>query len=264
MLKKIIIALFLHLMCIIYISAQLRTFNDIFPDLGRDELSAVFNENGLIKTNSKTNGLKITEENKTAIGIDPVILNKVLSMDPGYLVESISVISGNPEEVTLLDIYNALGNIRNLKGRLYSSFTRKQLVPLFEDATRILSEKHTTPIPDPPPSKDVPSEETVYLKLKDVNFGNSYYRGEVKLYQKGICYTLVNFKNLSYLFVPIIKEGNFIALLYFEPIKEGVLIYGFAGVNISDFFASKIDVKSAIRKRLTVITSWAADGIQKQ
>jgi len=264
MLRKIIIALFFHLMCIVYISAQLRTFNDIFPDLSRKELSAVFNETGLIRTNSKSNGFDIIGSNKSAVGIDPAIINTVLSIDPGYLVESISVIPGNQEEVTLLDVYNALGNIRNLKGRLYSSFTKKQLVPLFEDATRIMSEKQTTPIPDPPPSIFVPSGETVYLKLKDINFGNSYYRGEVKLVQKGLCYTLTNIKNLSYLFVPVIKEGNFIALLYFELISEGLLIYGFAGINISDFFASKIDVNSAIRKRLAVITSWAADGIQKQ
>jgi hypothetical protein len=264
MLKKIIIALFFFMMCVIYSYAQVRAFNDIFPNLDRDERSAVFTENGFVKTNSKTSGFDIKSGNKSSVGIDPVIINKVLNIDPGYLVESISVIPENQEEVTLLDVYNALGNVRNLKGRLYNSFTRKQLVPLFEDATRIMSEKQTTSIPDPPPSKAVPLQETVYIKLKDVNFGNSYYRGEVKLFQNGLCYTLTNFKNLSYLFVPVIKEGNFVALLYFEPIKEGVLVYGFAGIHISDFYASKIDVKSAISKRLAVITSWASDGFQKQ
>jgi len=262
MLRKIIIALFFHIMCIVYISAQLRTFNDIFPNLSRDELSAVFNEAGFIKTNTKKNGFNIIGGN--TVGIEPAILRKVLDIDPGYLVESIYIIPIKPEEVTLLDIYNALGKIRDLKGKLYSSFTRKQYVPLFEEATRITSEKNTTSIPDPSPSIAVPPEETVFVKLKDVNFGNSYYRAEAKLYKNGLCYTLTNFKSLNYLLVPIIKEGNFIALLYLEPIKEGVLIYGFAGVNISDFFASKISVNSAISKRLAVITSWAADGIQKQ
>lgn len=264
MVKKIIIALSFYLLCVIHISAQLRVFNDIFPNLNKDERSAVFDEDGFVKTNSKSKGFNINESNKSAVGIDHVIFNKVLSMDPGYLVESITVLQVKPEEVTLLDIYNALGNIRNLKGRLYSSYTRKQLVPLFEDATRIISEKHTTAIPDPPPSNFLPLEETVFIKLKDINFGNSYYRAEVKLFQKGLCYTLTNYKSLSYFLVPVIKEGNFIAMLYIEPIKEGVLIYGFAGINISDFFASKISVNSAISKRLAVITSWAADGIQKQ
>jgi hypothetical protein len=264
MFKKIIIALLLHLICAIYIFAQIRAFNDIFPDLDNDERTEVFNGAGLVKTSSKENGDDLKNVHKSAVGIDSIIINKVLSMDPGYLVESVSVIPGNQEDVTLLDIYNSIRNIRGLKGKLYRSTTRKQYVPLFEDATLIMSERQTTPIPDPPPSQAVPLEETVFLKLKDVNFGNSYYRGEVKLIQNGLCYTLVNFKNLSYLFVPVIKEGNFAALLYFEPVKEGVLIYGFAGIHISEFFASKIDVNSAMSKRLAVITSWAVDGFQKQ
>lgn len=263
MLKKLFLVLFIQLMCVFTIYAQVREFNDIFPRLGADERSEIFDGTDFVKTNTKKTGFDIMGGNNTAVGINPEILNKVLNMDPGYLVESISIIPGKPEEVTLLDIYNALGKIRDLKGKLYSSYTRKQLVPLFEEATRITSEKNTTSIPDPPPSQSVPQEETVYIKLKDVNFGNSYYRAEVKLIQNGLCYTLTNFKSLSYVFVPVIKEGNFIALLYFEPIKEGILIYGFAGINISDFFASRIDVNSAISKRLGVITSWSADGIQK-
>jgi hypothetical protein len=147
MFKKIIIALFFHFMCVIYIYAQLRAFNDIFPNLSRNERSAVFNETGYVKTLSKSGEFDIAGSNRSAIGIDSVILNTVLSMNPGYIVESISVISENPEEVTLLDVYNSLGNIRNLKGRLYNSHSRKQLVPLFEDATRITSEKKYNPNP---------------------------------------------------------------------------------------------------------------------
>jgi hypothetical protein len=260
MIKNSFYIILFYLFCAVCASAQLRAFNDIFPNLSKDERSEVFSEEGFVKTNTKKSGFDIIGD-KT-VGIDPAILRKVLDMDPGYLVESISIIPLKPEGVTLLDIYNALGKIRDLKGKLYSSYTRKQYVPLFEEATRIASEKNTASIPDPPPSAAVPQEETVYLKLKDVNFGNSYYRAEAKLFKNGLCYTLTNFRSLSYLFVPIIKEGNFIALLYLEPVKEGVLIYGFAGVNISDFFASKISVNSAISKRLGVITAWAAEGIQ--
>jgi hypothetical protein len=171
------------------------------------------------------------------------------------------VIPGKPGNVGLLDVYNALGNIGGLKGRLYDSHSKNREVPLFEDATRITGQKQTTAIPDPPPARILPRAETVYIRLKDVNFGNTYYRAEMALIQNGLRYTLSNFKNISYLFVPVIKEEKFIAQLYIEPIEEGVLIYSIAGTDISDFIASRINVDSAISKRLAVITSWAADGI---
>jgi hypothetical protein len=59
----------------------------------------------------------------------------------------------------------------------------------------------------------------------------------------------------------VIREGRFIAQLYFEPIQEGILIYSIAGADIPEIFASRIDMNSAISKRLAVITSWAAEGI---
>jgi hypothetical protein len=184
-----------------------------------------------------------------------------LSRNPGYLAESIIIIPGNPGFASLLDVYNALGNIRGLRGRLYNSHTRNQEIPLFEDATRILSERHTTAIPDPLPARILPRSETVYIRLKDSNFGNTFYRGEMTLIQNGLRYTLTNFKSLSYFFIPVIREGKFIAQLYFEPIQEGILIYSIAGADVADIFASRIHVDSAISKRLAVITEWAAEGI---
>ena len=83
------------------------------------------------------------------------------------------------------------------------------------------------------------------------------------LLQYGIRYTMTNFRNMTYLFVPVIREGKFIAQLYLEPVLEGVLIYSVAGADVSDFFASRIHVPSAISKRLEVITEWAADGFRQ-
>jgi len=196
--------------------------------------------------------------------LDSQIVNNVLKKNPGYLVESILVINAPPESVSLLDIYNALGNIQALSGKMYNSHTRNKSVPLFEEATRITSNKQTNAIPDPAPSKTLPKTETVYIRLKDANFGNTYYRAEIALVQNGLRYTLTNFRNISYLFIPVMKEETFIAQLYFEPIQEGILIYSVAGADISDFVASKIDIDSAISKRVNVIISWAADGIRKK
>ena len=261
MLKKVCILLFIHLLCVIHVFAELRTFNDIFPNLSDNIRSSVFSSSGYVKSSQRITGIDLLGSSNSGARINPQIINTVMSKNPGYLVESILVITEQPGDVTLLDVYNALRNIRDLKGRLYDSATRNQAVPLFEDATRIVSEKQNTPIPDPPPAQIVPSSETVFIRLKDVNFGNSFYRGEMVLIQNGLRYTLSNFRNMTYFLIPVIREGKFIAQLYFEPIQEGILIYSIAGADVSELFASRIHMNSAISKRLAVIISWAVDGI---
>jgi len=99
------------------------------------------------------------------------------------------------------------------------------------------------------------------MRLKDANFGNSYYRGDIALFRNGLRYSLTNNKNISYFFITVIKEEKFTVQLYFEVIAEGILIYSLAGTDVSDFISSRIDMPSAINKRLAVIISWAAEGI---
>jgi hypothetical protein len=243
---------------------QLRSFDDAFPNLDANIRSRIFENSGYVNPSQRVSGYNIIGSSEASSNIEPKIINPILNRNLGYIVESISVIQGNPGDVTLLDIYNALRGIRNLKGILYHSSTRNKDIPLFEDATRVTSERQLSPIPDPPLSDTIPEKETVHIRLRDVNFGYSYYRGELALFQNGLCYTLSNFRNLTYLLIPVMREGNFIAVLYFEPIKEGVLIYSLAGAEVSDFVASMLDMNSAIAKRLEVIISWASYGILKK
>ena len=256
--KSIIVLIYFT--CVMSAFAQLRSFNEIFPDINDDIRAAAFENNGYVRSSQRSNGFTPMGGEQTS-AIDPQIINIVLSKNPLYLVESILVVPVKQGNSDLLDVYNALGNIRGLKGIMYPSHSREREVPLFEDATRIAGEKQTRAIPDPPPALTLPLTETIYVRLKDVNFGNTYYRAEIARVQNGLRYTLSNFRNITYLFLPVIKEEKFTAQLYIEPINEGVLIYSIAGADIPDMFASKINVESAISKRLAVITSWAADGI---
>jgi hypothetical protein len=259
MIKKIIFAL-ICLSSAIGIYAQTRAFNDIFPGISQDIRTAALEPGGYVSASRRADGFQIIASSRNC-GLDPQILNNVFNKNPGYLVESIIIIPGNPGFASLLDVYNALGNIRGLKGRLYRSETREREIPLFEEATRIISERRTTAIPDPAPARILPGTETIYIRLRDANFGNTYYRAEMALVQNGLRYTLSNFRSMSYFLIPVIREEKFIAQLYFEPIQEGILIYSIAGADISDFIAAQINIESAISKRLAVITAWAAEGI---
>jgi len=257
--KKVIV-FSLFILCASGVFAQMRSFEDIFPNANQEIITAVYSGTGYVKSSKRTTGFSIIGRERGS-GIHPQVINNVLNRNPGYLVESIYVINAASSSVNLLDIYNGLRNIRDLKGRLYDSATRGRPTPLFEEATRITSERNTNAIPDPPLARVLPDTETLFIRLKDVNFGNTFYRGDMALVSNGMRYTMTNVRSMNYLFVPVVGAGKFTAQLYIEPINEGVLIYSIAGMEMSDFFASQIHVESAISKRLAVITSWAADGI---
>ena len=249
--------LFLFVVSIFPSFGQQRKFSDIFPNLPDEISNSIFNENGYIKTTEKPSITDIIGNYNN--NLDKEIFNKILNKSPNFIVEHLLII---PHNRTILEVYNALGNIRDLKGRNYSSFTRGENIPLFEDATRIESAAKNTPIADPGPSSFVPNNETIYIKLKDANFGMSYYRGDMSLNQYGLKYILSNNKSLTYLFIPVIKEENFTAQLYFEPITEGILLYSIAGVDVSNFISNRIHIPSAISKRIEVIISWVSDGLK--
>jgi hypothetical protein len=237
------------------------SFNELFPGIAPAARQAAFSNEGYSKSAENVPRSSLLG---SAGGVPSQIIDSVFVKNPGFLVESIKVIPDAEGHYSLLDVYNALGNIRGLKGRLYHSHTRNENIPLFEDVTRIESPKKNTPVPDPPPATRIPPSETIYMRLKDANFGNSFYQGDIALFQRGLRCSLTNNKNISYFFITVIKEEKFTVQLYFEVISEGILIYSLAGADVSDFVSSRIDMSSAINKRLAVLISWAAEGIAER
>ena len=252
--------LFLLIILLILISPlySQRSFDDLFPGINPDYKTESFAE-GVIRTINKGESFGIIPG--TDSGID--LHSRIAARNFPYITESLIVIPPRERTYTILDAYNALGNIRDLKGRLYSSHTRGADVPLFEDAFRVESDRRNNPIPDPPPALSVPSHETVYIRLRDVNFGNTYYRAEITPQGNGLLYNLTNYRNITLLLFTVMRAENFSAFLYMEPIEEGMLIYSVAGTNVTDFAASMVDIPSAISKRLLVFVGWVNDGLMR-
>jgi hypothetical protein len=241
------------------LSAQNRLFNDLFPDLNEPQRARVFSADGFIVSNEISAGLQFRPSPNLGVSIAGPVLERA----PAFIVESLLVIPRGNNPDPLLTAYNALGQVRNLKGRLYHSSTQDEDLPLFEEATRIEGPRKTSAIPDPPGARFLPSSETVYIRLKDRNFGNSYYRSDITVNQRGLLYRLTNFRNLSYGIIPVIREDKFITQLYIEPIAEGLMIYSVSGADVSNFIASRVNIPSAIRKRVEVIIDWLVEGITR-
>ncbi|MDR2080008.1 MAG: hypothetical protein LBP74_09840 [Treponema sp.] len=258
-----------HTLLIIFAAAampvfgQIRSFASLFAAYDGAVKKAICAPNGILEETKKDGEIPPVPKLLPPFLSGSGIADPILNQDPSFLVESLMVIPLDSYSSGMTGIYNALSRVGDLKGRMYHSFTRDKDVPLFEDAVRLEGEKKLSPLPDPPARSSVPREETIFMRLKDANVGKSYYRADIAAGQWGLFFSFSNFRNITYLLIPVIRENKFLARLYIEPISEGILIYAIAGVDISDFVASRIDMPSAIQKRLAVIIEWIADGIRK-
>jgi hypothetical protein len=231
----------------------LRSLNEIFPSLNGEIKERVFSTSGYFASYEKN------YHTLDAPDLDPSIRSGIDNLKPSVVIEYLLVVPYSSGSMKPVDIYNAIRHIRALKGRLYRSETRGGAVPLFEEATRIADARRTSILDDPPPRNNLPDSETIHIRLKDTNFGNSYYQANIQKTVRGFSYNLSNSRDLSYIIFPVIKSGQFIAQFYFEPLNEGVLVYCLSGARVSDFVASRVDMPSAIQKRLEVILSWVID-----
>ncbi|MCL1991633.1 MAG: hypothetical protein FWG66_01625 [Spirochaetes bacterium] len=245
------------------LTGQMRAFDDVFPNLPAAARAAVFSPNGYFRFAAQADSPGGFAVLGAAGSIDPEIVNSILAFGPSHLAQTLLVLPRQAGSTNLLHVYNALSEIGALEGRLYHSHRRGRYIPLFEEASRVDNDRRGNDIPDPPAAAAVPASETFYIRLRDVNFGNTFYRADVALAGNGLVYRMVNSRNMTYLFIPVIRAGNFTAQLYFEIIEEGVLIYGLSGVNVSNLHASMVDMGSAISRRLAVVIEWVTDGIQR-
>ena len=237
---------------------SLRSFNELFPGIGEEQRAAVFSEGGLIRPLGDNESLKMIPALSLGVDFHTIVMQNT----PNFLVEILAVVPHARRTLNKLDAYNVLGRVRDLQGRLYFSHTRQEEVPLFEEVTRLESGTRIIPIPDPPPASEVPLLETVFMRIKDVNFGNTFYRGDFSVHPYGLIYRIVNFRSINMLFVTVMREENFSATLYMEPLTEGMLIYAVAGASVSDFVAKRIDIPSSITKRAAVFLGWVSDGLR--
>jgi hypothetical protein len=237
--------------------AQGRSFDQAFPGISSRQKAEVFSPEGYLYSGTAAENLTIVLRTGGNIRVHKGSLGK----NPGFFVEALRVIPR--KNISLLSIYNSLERIQALKKQLYHSATKDRYVPLFENATRIEGPgKIRVLLPDPPPASTLPSLETMYVRLTDANFGNCYYEISFATNLRGILYRIQNFKTVTFGPIPVMRERTFTALLYIEPVEEGLAVYCLAGAEVSNFIAKHVDIPSALNKRMDVIIKWMLSGIR--
>jgi hypothetical protein len=257
------VTLCLFLVCVCALSAQ-RRFDDLFPALPAEIKNAAFTPEGFTSCVTDPARLAIASDVSAAM-FSGTFADRIASGGFSYISENLLVIP-HPENraVTLPDIYNSLQHVRAMTTVKYHSFTRKKWVPLFESAYRIESPEKQAALPDLS-SSTIPQNETLYIKVKDINLGSTIYRSDLAVIGPAagpaLLYTITNHKASALFLVTVINPEGFVSRIYLEPLAEGTLVYCVACIRVPAFVDRMIDMPSALKKRLDVLTEWALAGL---
>jgi len=235
-----------------------RSFDDIFPNFSQSRKRMVMNDTGL-RYSFEKDGYPTLVPNPDS-GID--LLSGIMAKKPSHIIEALVVVPYNKRELDMLDVYNALGRVKNIKDHTVS--VNGIDIPIFTETTRLTSARNRKPIPDPPPTNILPYSETMYVLFLDPYLGDLYLQGDVSISLYGITYSITNFRDVSFTIFRVMKAGRFSAIIYVEPIKEGMLIYGMSGLYLPNFIAKRVNLTPNMNRRITVLLDWIIEGMRIQ
>ena len=237
---------------------ETRSFNDVFPSLLRNQKTKAMGEAGLRYSFEKEGSPTLIPAPDSGINL----LSSVMEKNPSHIIEALVIVPYKNRELDMLDIYNALGRIKNIKDHKIT-LKEKEIV-IFKDTTRLVSDKNRKPVPDPSPTNILPYSETMYLLFLDPYLGDLYLKGEISYSMYGITYSMTNFRDVTYSIFRVMKSGRFSAFIYLEPVKEGILIYSVSGIYLPNFIAKRINLTPNMNRRITVLLNWITDGLRIQ
>jgi len=237
---------------------ETRSFDEIFPNLSRLQRRRAMSNVGLRNTFENDGSPMLLPDPNSRIDLLSIVMEK----RPSHIVEALLVVPYKERELDMLDIYNALGRIESIKDQSIS--VNGDDVYIFTESTRLESARNRRSVSDPSPAVLLPFSDTIYLRLKDAYFGNLFIRGDVSISLYGITYSMTNFTDVRYLLLPVMKAERFSAVIYLEPIKEGILIYSMCGFYIPGFIADRVNLTPNINGRIAVFISWITDGLRRQ
>ena len=232
----------------------LRSLFDLFPNLSDGQIYSIFSENGIRNVFLAGEPPHFSPASNSRLDILSIIIKK----KPTRIVEALRVVQYGEKPLNKLDAFNVIGRIS-----VISRYTHPQSKNpiIFQESSRVEG-KRNKPIPDPPPAKALPSSDTIYFYLKDASIGNTYLRGDFSDSGYGITYNFTNSQTIWFLIFPVMSAEKFSMILYAEPLKEGMLIYGMAGIDIPDFIAEMFQLYSSINRRVSVFLNWLSDGFK--
>jgi hypothetical protein len=191
-----------------------------------------------------------------------LIARTLQDLDPSFLVETLRVYhkpSGASLPVWSRAERNALFNqclaLSSLTGLEYYSESRKRMHTFYETSTIIDSPETKRPLPDP--VYDVPpANALLYVRQKDLTFGDNIYRYEYHSRNDALLFTQENLTALSLVLIPAVGKHRLRSVVAVLDAGADILVYVFSAAKATSFPGLNERIGSSFSNRADAILRW--------
>ncbi len=258
--RPVSFAALLACLCLVAAPAQQRALSSLYPGFAQAIPAGAASAGGISDSGSSPGELGLLPAGEVGAALLKALegrrysfLGETLSILPRKVIQS-------PALRDKLALYNAISQVRSLSGITYRSSSQGQRV-LFDEVTRVADASGGRILPDTTEA-DLATRSGFFVRLKDANFGTSYYRMDFDTSFPGILMAMSNARPLQAFMMTVLGEGEMFSYFYIEPTQGGLVIYSLSGAKVEGFAARQVDLPSALRKRATALKAWLIDRME--
>ena len=183
-------------------------------------------------------------------------------IDPNITVESLRLYKKPSSQKTWSDsekteLYNGITAVSTLKGLEYFSKSRNAMRLLFETSTVIDGPATKKNMPDPV-YRAPPSEMSMYVRQKDLTFGDNVYQFTYYAHQSSFIVIQENVTNLTYGVVTVIGKNKLRSAVAVFDCGSYLLVYAASMARASMLPGMRQRAGESIFNRANALIGWFA------
>lgn len=161
----------------------------------------------------------------------------------------------DPEDL-LRRAYNQLMAISTMEGIEYYSHSRETMRLLFELSHRVQNRDSKDPVPDLYFRSRLPATRTIYVRQKDLTFGDNHYSITYHREDGLVWAEMTNLNQLWYGIIPVIGPGSVKFIFALAPSDEGLYFYAHALVDVFTLLGMEERAGNSFSSRIEALSQW--------
>jgi hypothetical protein len=191
-----------------------------------------------------------------------LIAHTLQDLEPSFLVETLRVYhkpSGASfpawSETERSALFNQCLALSTLAGLEYYSESRKRMRTFYETSTVIDSPETKRPLPDP--AYDTPPVSALlYVRQKDLTFGDNIYRYEYRALSDALLFTQENLTTLSLVLIPAVGKNRLRSVVAVFDAGADLLVYMLSAAKAASLPGLNERVGDSFSNRADAILRW--------